>query len=505
MRKFGIRLLAILLVIALYGGAAPTEAIVDSPSPDFIYSVQEDGTAEITKYEGLATSLTIPDVIDSHPVTSIGENAFMSCLSLIDVNIPDSVISLGIGAFNNCSKIESVTIGKGIRKVGGNPFTGCSSLTKIILASDHPTLELNGGVLLLKLEKSLVCYPETLSARAYNIPEEIISIKAGAFYSNLNLTSLTIPGSVTSIGDSVFSGCISLSSLDIPGSVTSIRDSVFSNCISLIEVKLPNTIESIGQLAFYNCYMLSAITIPSSITSIGELAFSNCRSLKSVSIPDRVRAIDKRAFSGCGNLTLAVGRDSYALKYAISNNIPYEFVKVQEMQIVKDGINLTGMSLVIDLSAEAAPIALQVSAWPDNALQELTWTSSNPKIASVDEAGLVTGLKKGTATITAIAADGSKVKASIKVSVTYLAKEITITGSSELKAGKKTTLKSAVLPAETVDKKVTWTSSDTSIATVSASGVVNAKKVSETKTVTINATAKDGSGVFAEFIVTVLP
>ena len=66
-------------------------------------------------------------------------------------------------------------------------------------------------------------------------------------------------------------------------------------------------------------------------------------------------------------------------------------------------------------------------------------------------------------------------------------------------------MKAEVLPATTDNKKVDWTTSDKNIATVDAKGVVTAKKVTEEKTVTISATAKDGGGVFSEWVVKVIP
>ncbi len=161
---------------------------------------------------------------------------------------------------------------------------------------------------------------------------------------------------------------------------------------------------------------------------------------------------------------------------------------------------------VIDLAADSATIQLTATVLPSVANQSVVWKSSNSKIVTVDEAGLIKGHKKGNATITATSVDGSKVKASIKVSVVCLAKEITISGKMDtLASSKKTTLKAAVLPAATGNKKVAWTSSDESVASVSSAGVVKAGKVTESKTVTITATAQDGSGVIAQYVITVTP
>ena len=59
---------------------------------------------------------------------------------------------------------------------------------------------------------------------------------------------------------------------------------------------------------------------------------------------------------------------------------------------------------------------------PENATrQQVTWVSANEQIATVDENGVVTGLKRGTARITATAADGSNIRANISVQVTQSA------------------------------------------------------------------------------------
>ena len=64
--------------------------------------------------------------------------------------------------------------------------------------------------------------------------------------------------------------------------------------------------------------------------------------------------------------------------------------------------------------------ALTATVSPSNAtMKSVTWKSSNPKVATVDENGVVTGISAGTATITATAADGSGVKASCKVTIIY--------------------------------------------------------------------------------------
>ncbi len=92
---------------------------------------------------------------------------------------------------------------------------------------------------------------------------------------------------------------------------------------------------------------------------------------------------------------------------------------------------------------------------------------------------------------------GSGSKSSVKVT------GITISGiSGKIAAGKKITLTAQVMPANASDPRVTWASSNTKVAKVSPSGVVTMNKNSGGKSVTITATAADGSSVTAKYKLT---
>ena len=81
-----------------------------------------------------------------------------------------------------------------------------------------------------------------------------------------------------------------------------------------------------------------------------------------------------------------------------------------------------------------------------------------------------------------------------------MVKKLKITGSSKkVVAGKKLKLKIVVLPANATNKAVTWKSSNIKYATVNSKGIVTIKKTAGGKTVTITATAKDGSGIRASY------
>ena len=159
-------------------------------------------------------------------------------------------------------------------------------------------------------------------------------------------------------------------------------------------------------------------------------------------------------------------------------------------------IRLSGLSKQI---AAGKKLTLKVTVLPKTASnKKLLWKSSNTKVATVTQGGVVT-LKKKTGgkkvTITATATDGSKKYASWKItSMKGIVKKIKITGSKPVKAGKKLKLKAKVTATKKANKKLLWISSNTKYATVNAKGIVTTKKSAKGKTVKITAMATDGSG-----------
>jgi len=146
---------------------------------------------------------------------------------------------------------------------------------------------------------------------------------------------------------------------------------------------------------------------------------------------------------------------------------------------------------------------LKITYLPDYATASIgtvKWTSSNEAVVTVDAAGKLTAKAAGKAIITAITSDGNVMYCIVTVENIKVSKiTITTTTSNKIATGKKVTLKAAVTPSNAYNKGVTWKSSNTKVATVSSSGIVTTKKKMGGKTVTITATAKDGSGKKASY------
>ena len=147
-------------------------------------------------------------------------------------------------------------------------------------------------------------------------------------------------------------------------------------------------------------------------------------------------------------------------------------------------------------------VMLEASVTPSDAtIQGVVWSSDRPDNASVDEYGVVTGVSKGEAKITARAADGSGQYGTFTVTVKQQPEEITLNQESySLKVGNYITLKANVLPSTTNDKAVSWYSSDETVAKVNASGRVTAVSPG---TAIITCESKTHPHVYAQTVISV--
>lgn len=119
-------------------------------------------------------------------------------------------------------------------------------------------------------------------------------------------------------------------------------------------------------------------------------------------------------------------------------------------------------------------LQLSVDYQPANAtFQAVKWSSDQPAIATVDEYGTVTPIKKGSVVIKATAGDGSGKTATFTISVQQGPESITVKNPSlVIDVGTAKNQVATVNPANANNKNVTWTSSDTSVATVTKGGQV---------------------------------
>ncbi len=124
---------------------------------------------------------------------------------------------------------------------------------------------------------------------------------------------------------------------------------------------------------------------------------------------------------------------------------------------------------------------VKASFEPKNtAVQGVVWSSSNEQVATVDQNGKVTGVKRGSVRITALAKDGSFVRGTVNLQVVQEIEKIKLDRKEvTVGVGRNVSLKADVSPKDANDKQVVWSSSDEKIATVNAYGKITGVKVGD--------------------------
>ena len=425
---------------------------------------------------------------------------FMGCDGIEKIELPNTITEIGDSSFRNCKNLVKITMNNGIDILEDFVFKGCSSLTTIDIPN---TVKAIGSS----------SFQGCTSLTEVHLSDILKEIPASTFSGCKKLTTINFPSTLTTIGDSAFSGCEFLPEAILPSGVEKIESNAFKNCKALKKAAVPDTVSSIGSSAFYGCEALADITlgsklkkiesqtfygctalpsimIPYNVTTIGDSAFVNCTKLTQITVPRNTTSIASNAFSYPKKMTMYGPSDCYAKTYASGKGIKY----------VTQDIHATSVSLdITEKTAERYDdFQLTATIAPLNFTDAVVWTSSNEEVATVSDTGYVEICGVGTAVITVTAGN---VKAACKITVPQLIDWIEFDEDEiELKAGQTYQLKPYISPSDATNKKLKYTSSDTKVAEVSASGLVTAKSEGEAK---IRAAATDGSDEYAVCYVTV--
>lgn len=403
---------------------------------------------------------------------NIGENVkvidkymFSYCKGLEEVNLPDNITSVNLWGFRGCTSLKSVRLSEKLSQVGDYGFAECSSLDNV-----------------------------------------------------------TFPTSMTSVASNSFSDCTALRKLDLGQNLLIIGPSAFENDKALEGIEIPSTLYGLGVASFKNCTSLPYVEVKS-ISSVGKEAFMGCTGLKWISLSDKTTSLGENSFAGCNNI-------AYVKSYATTApeglvNFPSEVVTNGTLFVPEgyeddytysatweDWMNIKPLTENVLVSSitlsqteanmkatETLPLSATVGS--ENAVNKsLIWKSSNEAIATVSAGGVITANAVGNATITAIAADGSGVKATCDITVVPTLAESISLDQPTLTLKKKRTahLVATISPVTTTNKSLTWKSDNPEIATVDNEGNVKTLTAGET---TIKVSANDGSGITAECHLTV--
>lgn len=415
---------------------------------------------------------------------------FYSIETLKNLNIGSNVGVIDKYMFSYCTGLETVYLPDNIESVGLWGFRGCSSLKDVRLS------------------------------------EKLSQISDYGFSECTSLDNVIFPASMTSIADNSFSNCTSLRKLDLGKSLMIIGPAAFKNDTALEGIEIPETLYGLGVEAFANCTSLPSVAIRA-ISSVGRQAFQGCTGLQWVSLSDKTTSLGENSFDGCTDLKYVKSYAEFPPEGLV--NFPADVVAngtlfVPESSIdyytysptweewysirpITDNVLVSSISLNETEHNFKATETLQLIATvgAEEATDKgVLWRSSDENIATVDTEGLVTAVSVGDVIVTAIAADGSGIKAECSISVLpTMVESIQIASANNtLKKGRTISLNAKVMPQTATNSGITWSSSDSACATVNEEGLVKAISAGE---VEIIATAADGSGITATFALTVIP
>lgn len=439
---------ATLLLFFVLSGTA-SAATSGSCGDGVNWSINDNGALSIYGSGSMTshpwTAANVKTVIIEDGVDQICASAFYGCTNLTQITIPNTVTWIDEKAFYNCSSLEQITLPDNLQSIPSYAFYNCSSLSKVSMS-----------------------YQTSF-------------IFDHAFQNCRGLITFEFPSSITFIDEYAFSNC-GLTSLFIPSGHCTISDSAFRGCTSLATLTLSEGLSSIGANAFYGCSKITSVTIPSSVNTIDAGAFSNCSKLAKIAFQHD--AIDQITIS---NTMLSKSATIYCYEYSIpkawANNKQYPVVIMSEAEM--NDIQI--VSLEADYyQALGTRHPLSFTIFPYN-WSSLYWTSSNSNIAEVSSDGVVTAVYPGSAVITACVDNAAgSISDSVTVTVYIPVESFDLNVSNDIRLSVQPNVQSSVqlsiknIQPLNAQPQITWSSSNTTVATVSQTGKVTAKKAGDT-------------------------
>ncbi|MBQ3061556.1 MAG: fibronectin type III domain-containing protein [Lachnospiraceae bacterium] len=437
MLKFYI-LLCLSMIVTVYGNEIVANAATTEDGLE--YEIR-DGGVVITAYSGNNTEVTIPKEILGYKVMEIGEDAFCKCEKLKSVTILANLDCISSYAFYYCENLESFEMKGIVKEIKYGAFESCSSLTEV------------------KLSEGL----------------EIIDWRA--FAKCTNLTSVNLPNTLKEIGNETFLNCKKLKTINIPKNVEFLgyKDSLlggktgdtFWGCENLMNINVSNDNKEFASvdgvlytkdmkiLLWFPQSKQGQYIIPNSVTTISACTCCDMK-ISKLAVPDSVKEIGEYCFENCKeDLAFYCSWGSYALEYAINNNIKFDvdnYLGNFTATISQPSFGYTGdyIKPVVTVKGKVNGKAVTLTNWKD---YKVTYKNfKNPGTASITVTGRGNYVGKLSLTFTIRPIDISKFSATIKQSSfaytgNYIKPIVTVKG---------TALGKAVTLANWKDYKITY-------------------------------------------------
>ena len=460
--------------------------------------LDKDGYNLIRCPEGKSGNFVVPD-----SVGCIESYAFYNCTNLTNIQISKNVNEIEGYAFVNCKSLQKFVLTDNVYTIGyyggwyeKSMFRGCENLKEIEVGSGNDNYSSVDGVLYDKeVEKLLYC-PAKKSGE-YTVPKSIKSVTDYAFEDCNSLESIVLPESMPEFSLFDLECCPSLKSIKVTGNNAyySAEDGVlFNKDKTEIYVfprskegnyTIPNSVTEISSRQFSQCTGLTGITIPNTVTEIGYSAFNG--NLKSIKVSEGNKYF-------CSYDGVLFNKDKTEILFCVGNK--KEFVIPNGVKSISGAFNDCS-----NLTSVTIPNSVTSIYNGFNNCPNLTSITIPQSVISIYDSSFFNCGKNFTiygyggteAEACALRNDFNFVQLQV-VPTSVALNKTTLT----LDTGKTSNLKATVYPSNASNKKCTWSSSNTSVATVDKNGKVTAKKAG-TATITV----KTANGKTASCNVTV--
>lgn len=217
---------------------------------------QNASSVKLIDYRGTKKIVTVPDVLEGHPVTSLELS------------------------FNEVEKI--IINGKNLKEIyyDNDDNTGIPYV-KEFQVKNNPYFSVKDGVLFDKSKKTLIAYPEGKKGTSYTVPKKTVKIGAYAFAENTKLINVSMSKSVKTIEKGAFLRCKKMKKINL-NQVKRIGEQAFFCCTKLKMVKGGSKLKEIGDEAYYGCSSLKEITLGKNVKKLGQYVFYDVANLKKI-------------------------------------------------------------------------------------------------------------------------------------------------------------------------------------------------------------------------------
>ena len=274
-----------------------------------------DSVKYINDY-AFAYSSATDDAISANAV-EIGDNAFMYCSNITELNISKSLKTIGSYAFDSCSNLTTVTefdnlisigdyafrstgiatfpVGSDLEKIGVGVFQDNQKLEKFTVDSNNKKFSAKNDVLYNKDQTIMICYPPLKKDTTLVITPDILDFRSAFVSGNSYITEIIVEEGVRNIPERAFEYLPNVEEITISSTVSKIGCYLFSYNCALKTINF-NAVNCYAGASFQDCDNLTTVNIGEEVTVISDSMFSLCRNLENVNFGGNVEFIGNEAF-----------------------------------------------------------------------------------------------------------------------------------------------------------------------------------------------------------------